>query len=260
MNFKGSMGAVALWVCLAGTAHSADSGFYFGVNVGQADFDIGKDEFLAPDFPLIVATPGGTLTPPPPAFEPSPGAVVDFSSAVPALFFPPGGSDVEFHHVDTSLVATIGYRVNSYVAAELSYVDLGTVRKEATFPIFGFFPFAPVGTLRQSAEIETTGVQIALLGTWPVSSRWALFGKGGYFLADSSVDQWIRVAGSSSTGQFEGAKYSSENALLGAGVEYYFAQRWTARLEYQHHFAFGDDAFLNETEVDNVALGILFDF
>ena len=259
MDCKGLMGAVALCACLAGAAHSADSGFYFGVNVGQADFDIGKDEFLAADLPVLVLPGPFTGTP---ALNPAFGAVPAGFTSISAAPFPvflPGGSDVEFHHVDTSFVATLGYRVSSYVAAELSYIDLGTVRKEATFPIFGF-PFGPVGTLRQSAEIETTGVQIALLGTWPINSHWALFGKGGYFFADSDVDQWIRVSGSASTSQFEGAKYSSDNGALGAGVEYRFATRWTARLEYQHYFEFGEDAFLNETEVDSATLGILFDF
>lgn len=256
MDFNARAKVLALCLCISGSASASDSGFYFGVNVGQSDFDVDRSDVgvaFVP-FPLAFVSPlppaafvGGfahvddiyTAT----AFEPSlPGAEVV------------GASEVELHHVDKTLSATVGYQVNAFFAAELSYVDLGTVEMRATFPSFSLFPVLTPSSMRQSTDIEVTGIQLSVLGRWPITPAWSVFGKVGYLFADADVDFAVRME--DSTSHFDVPKVSSENIALGAGIDFNFASKWIARLEYQRHLDVGGDAFIHEPDADSVSLGV----
>ncbi|MET0658926.1 MAG: outer membrane beta-barrel protein [Steroidobacteraceae bacterium] len=252
-------GAIALCLSIAGSAQAADSGFYFGVNVGQSDFDVDRGTVGVAFVPLFLSSPIVPAFSAPSAIYAAPG---DFYGLVERPLIPAAGtaaigaSNVELHHVDRNLSATVGYQANSFFAAELSYVDLGTVEMRASFPIYSFSPVVSQSSLRQSTEIGVSGIQLSLLGRYPITPAWSVFGKLGYLFADADVDFSTRIAGSASSSEVAAPKVSSENVALGAGVDFSFASKWIARLEYQRHLEVGGDAFIDEPDVDSVSLGI----
>lgn len=252
MDFGMRAGAVALYLCIAGSVQAADSGFYFGVNVGQSDFRADRSDVGVAFVPLTAILPSPLV--PAPGF----GAMYDvvarpFEPSAPGAA-PIGASNVELHHVGKALSATLGYQVNAFFAAELSYVDLGSVEMRSTFPIISFFPVIAPSSLRQSTEIDVTGIELSVLGRWPITPAWSVFGKAGYFFADADVDYSQRTA--NWTSSFDTPDVSSKNLALGAGVDFSFASKWIARLEYQRHLGVGGDAFIDEPDVDSFSLGV----
>lgn len=261
MEFRTRASAFALCLSIAGSAHAADSGFYFGVSVGQADFNASSSDVAPALLPIIAfGPPAGVVPAPSEAFvysryDPVEADLAAFPPVAGVMAIP---ADVEFHHVDRTLLATVGYQINPFVAAELSYADLGTVEMQISYPLFLPFPSLTPSTLHQTTEIDVTGIQLALLGRWPITPAWSVFGKVGYFFADADIDRSLRVTGSSSTTRIDSPKIASENVLLGAGVEFVFASKWSARLEYQRHIETGGEAFFDEPDVDTISVGVFF--
>jgi opacity protein-like surface antigen len=271
MDFRIPAGVLAFGVLACSSVQSAGSnGFYFGVSVGQADFNAKSSEVAPVGVPLLGPPVTGTIG----LLSPVPNVAVfgnRFVAAGSGVFAAVEAPDVEFDHVDTSLTATVGYRVNSYFAAEVSYVDLGTVRSELTLvPVFTPFPLPPapasqaagvmaIPSIHQSTEIDVTGVSVALLGSWPITDRWSVLARAGYFFADAEVER--RISQSMvppSSFNSSGTTYGADNAVVGAGVDYAFTTHWTVRLEYQHYLETGGRAFNDEPSIDTVSLGVVF--
>lgn len=254
MEFSARAAVVALCLGISGSTYASDSGFYVGVNIGQSDFSVDRNDVGVAFVPLIAIAPSPLPFPP---LAPAPGffdVVVTPFEPAPRGVSPIGASNLELHHVDKTLSVTLGYQINAFLAAELSYVDLGTVEMRATFPQSSlFFPVSPA-FIRQSTDIDVSGIQLSMLGRWPITPAWSAFGKIGYLFADTDVDYAVRLDGS--TEHFDVPKVSSENIVVGAGLDFNLGSKWTARLEYQRHLGVSEDAFINKPDVDSVSLGI----
>ncbi len=84
---------------------------------------------------------------------------------------------------DTGTKFFAGFRFKENVAVEGALVDLGEVSIDATSNGSGFFFFpGPV-----SAEADIDGINIALVGIWPVGDNVDVIGKLGFFMWDSEV-------------------------------------------------------------------------
>jgi opacity protein-like surface antigen len=239
--------ACALLILSASAAHAADRGFYFGASAGQAKYDFDGFPPLAavvPDLDFIpIATqprPIPDVLAPVPASAFNPGAV--FVAAEPLLWFP--GDDDE----GTAWSVTAGYRVNRYLAFEASYVNLGTL--EATHSIF-VSPILGGGTLGFHRELETKGPAITAFGILPLSDRWELYVRAGIFFADSELTTSV-------SGNSDSTSFDSDATTVGAGAQFDWASRWSARLEFQRSLDVGGDDAVTEADVDGVSLAVLY--
>lgn len=162
---------------------------------------------------------------------------------------------VEVDNTTAGWNVTLGYRVNRYFAAELAYHDFGEASVvERYFP--GIVPFPSEITVRSS--VEAYGPSVSLLGTLPVTPSLDIFARGGVLFLDQEIER--QISSSRSTHQT-----GDEVWMVGAGVQWSFASRWAARVEYQ----LTDDAELERSSLTNqddtnkieqISLSVLFDF
>ena len=145
---------------------------------------------------------------------------------------------VETDAIDTGFSATVGYRINRYLAAELSYTDFGEYESIERYS-FGEFRY----------QLGVAGPSLSVLGSLPLGEQWELFLRGGVLFAD----QEVRLGGSLSNREF-----SDEVVLAGAGVQWSFAPRWATRLEYQRTDDLKYDN-TGESSIDQASLSVVFE-
>jgi hypothetical protein len=157
---------------------------------------------------------------------------------------------VEVDEGDLAWSVAVGYRINSYVAAEVEYMDFGTTDIAETFRIpVPPIPQVPTTTRRYSTRV--TGPALSVLGTVPVGKRFDVFLRAGVLFADREVE----IAQSIGLGD---TTLGSTVWLAGAGVDMSFAERWAIRLEYQRTGETDDSILVGGTELERVALSVLF--
>lgn len=104
-----------------------------------------------------------------------------------------------------------GYEFNRYFAAELAYIDAGTLKDS----IGGF-----------DLKIESSGIVAAVLGKLPLSDSFSLFAKVGY----SHYEETSTV----SSGSFSySSKNEADDPLYGIGAEFSLGERVKLRAEYE---------------------------
>lgn len=223
----GSKSAAMVVALLAATSSemctAGEPGFYVAATLGQARQDIGVG-------PAPVVSFGGL------------GALV--------------AAQLDSHRVDgddPAWNATLGYRVNEHFAAELSYMDFGDARVTDTYQVPGGGPFFPgiPAQLTRTYEARTAGPAVSVLGSLPVGSSWRFFLRGGVLFAD----QKIVLFNSFSSQQFT---FGDKVWLAGAGVDWTFAPRWTARLDYQMSDDLERNLMSGENGVEQLAVSVLF--
>ena len=150
-----------------------------------------------------------------------------------------GPDSIEVDEVDAGFSAPVGYRINRYLAAELSYTDFGEYELIERYPT--------VTDVRY--QLGVSGPSVSVLGSLPLGEEWELFLRGGVLFADQEVSLTI---GSSFDRDF-----SDEVVMAGAGVQWSFAPRWAARLEYQRTDDLKYDN-TGESSIEQASLSVLF--
>jgi hypothetical protein len=217
---------------LSSVAHAAEPGFYFAATASRVEHDIEG----YPGIPVVIFTPSlppgfGGIRPTPTPIAPGP-----ISPTPPYAEF---ARSTEINDVDAGFSATVGYRVNRYFAAELSYIDFGEYERIERY--------SSNSSVRY--EIGVSGPLLSVLGSLPLGEQWELFLRGGVLFADQEV----------STKLFSTFRqnYSDEVVMAGAGVQWSFAKRWATRLEYQRT----DDLKYDDTgesTIDQASLSVVF--
>lgn len=200
---------------IAAPVLAADPGFYFSAAVGRAEEHPG-------------ASPGAT-----------------FIGSTGIMLFEPDRVDVDTGDVAWS--ATVGYRINRYVAVEVEYMHLGTTKtsEHYSYDATPQFPSTPAEiTLTYSSKV--TGPALSVLGSVPFSNGFDVFVRAGVFFLDRDVQ---RGPGSDTFG--------STVWLGGAGASWSFASRWTVRAEYQRTGK-ADAASAADTDLERVSLSVLY--
>ena len=104
----------------------------------------------------------------------------------------------------TTWQAIFGYRLNPYLAAEITYLDLSgpsyRLSGDATFPPTFIAP-VPVTT---KADWSASGFPISVLGIWPITDAWEVFGRVGVFIGDVDVKVSLNADNSDAGGRAEG--------------------------------------------------------
>jgi opacity protein-like surface antigen len=204
------------------------TGFYLGAGGGAAKHDVSNGGALGQ---IIVAFSGF--------------GGVEAVQAVPR-------ASLETDSDSTGWRGLAGYRFNRYLAAELEYLDFGSAEIHETYNIvFGFGPVPTVIAIEQDFTTDVSGPAVSALGKLPVGERFELFLRGGVLFVDSKVRLAQRFQPSSNT-------YSDRVLLGGIGVDWNFAGRWSARLEYQRSQDIERNAEIGESHVELLSLGVLF--
>jgi OmpA-OmpF porin, OOP family len=186
-------------VLIAFEAHAAPSGLYVGASIGDSRQHLGSSEGLN----VLISSP----------FAPDSGLIQVQASSK------------ESDEKDRSVAGLVGYRFNSYVAAELGYADFGdaAVTEHYRLPE-DLFPFgAP--EIDRSFSTNISGPTLSALGILPIQSQFDVFVRVGLLFAD----QQVRMEGTGTRPE----NYADTVWVGGLGGDYRFANRWSTRLEYQ---------------------------
>jgi OOP family OmpA-OmpF porin len=136
---------------------------------------------------------------------------------------------------DTGFKIFGGYQFNQNFGVELAYVDLG----KASYS--GFFGAAPV----TGGTVKTSGLNISAVGTLPLGSGFALFGKAGLFA-------WEAKANDVTGGVPFSEKKDGADLSLGIGASYDFTKNFAIRAEWERFKAVGD--------IDLLSIGVVYKF
>lgn len=243
-------------------AEAAGPGFYIGAAGGRSEQSLDKRAGVGPapavgvpSFVPIETVPGRLTIVPPPLFPPPPA----FGAAV-AIFLPAGVSADE---ADVGWNFSLGYRVNKYLAAELAYVDSGEASLVEHYrPSAGLSPIPGFATeINRGYTVTSRGPALSVLGSLPLSSQWEVFVRGGVLFAKQEVESSTWSAGGSGTVINPppiDRDFSEEVVTVGAGVQWAFLPRWTARLEYQRTDDLQANEIMGESRIDQASLSVLF--
>ncbi|HKS54645.1 MAG TPA: outer membrane beta-barrel protein [Steroidobacteraceae bacterium] len=148
-----------------------------------------------------------------------------------------------------------GYRFHRNFAVELEYLDFGSSRIDETYVLedSGFFPPGPF-TFERHFTTDVSGPAVSALGKLPVGAGFELFVRAGVLFADSK----IRGSGNTFVSSGSSATYADRVLFGGAGVDWNFAGRWSARLEYERSKDIERNDLLAESHVELLSLGVLF--
>ncbi|MBM0108822.1 outer membrane beta-barrel protein [Steroidobacter sp. S1-65] len=231
-------------------SEAADPGFYVGAAGARSEQRLDKAAGVAA-VPVVLTQPP-SITPVPRPIPPAFGTDVIF---VPIPLIDPETSADE---VDVGWNLALGYRVNKYFAAELAYVDGGEASLTQRFRFPASVPTA-ASAIEMSYRVRTRGPAVSVLGSLPFSERWEAFIRGGVLFASQEVESTTTITGS--TGSSAGRRdqdYSDEVVSVGAGLQWAFLPRWTARLEYQRTDDLKSNGSMGESRLDQASLSVLF--
>ena len=246
--------AIALTTGTALDAAAAESNFYVGVAAGQSIAHVDRHPQELPG---------------------------NFLSIPPGLGFRFNATDLD--RTDTALAGLVGYRVNSYLAIEAQYLDLGESEYTAGIvgatptlilrpptagtlpaPPFNFFVPGPgsifpilgvsyVVAVPANLVVRTStrGPAISARGTWPVAERFEIYGRAGLYVADTTSTVSLGSFRTDTTDR-------SEEALLGIGAQWHATDHWSVRLDWQRLIAVGSRPQTGVADVDMITLGALF--
>lgn len=232
---------------------AAEPGFYVGAAGGRSEQRLDKGAGVGP----IVLT---SL----PRFDPIPGDLLRFPilpgplPISPPVVIPMLPTDVTADQRDLGWNVALGYRVNKYLAAELSYVNAGEASLTEVWSAVSDAPITVPDVVR-AYTVRSTGPTVSVLGSLPLSERWQLFLRGGVFFAKQEVESRLVIQSSTATnGPPIERDYSDEVFNIGAGIQWDFLPRWTARLEYQRSGDLQSNDIMGESRLDQAALSVLF--
>lgn len=231
-------------------SEAADPGFYVGAAGARSEQRLDKTAGVAP-VPVVLTQP--------PSFTPVPRPLPPiFDDDVIFVPIPLIGPETSVDEVDVGWNFALGYRVNKYFAAELAYVDAGEASLTQRFQIPASVPTA-ASAIDMGYRVRTRGPAVSVLGSLPLSERWEAFLRGGVFFASQDVESRTTITGSvgSATGRLD-SDYSDEVVSVGAGVQWSFLPRWTARLEYQRTDDLKPNGSMGESRIDQASLSVLF--
>lgn len=121
-----------------------------------------------------------------------------------------------------------GYQFTKNLAAELAYVDLGTLTYSGTF----------LGAPVTNGRLETTGLNMSLVGTFPVNPSFSLFAKAGIFV-------WTADARDVTGGApFSGSQDDSDLSF-GFGGAFQIGPRLSLRGEWERYEAIDNISLLS---------------
>ena len=183
-----------------------------------------------------------------------------FENEVAAIYnafgFVPESTTVSFDTEDSAYGFVVGWRLTEHIAVEGGYLDLGEVKyRDRSTGLFDNTP--PPENWGQNLETSTSGIALSALGILPLSYRWEVYARAGALIANSTATVFITDGIGSERLR---ATKSGFDLLAGAGISFSVVEIYNVRLEYARVFDAGDDATLDEADVDMATLNITVSF
>ena len=117
----------------------------------------------------------------------------------------------------TSMRGGLGYAIGDTLAVEGAYFNSGTMTYSGTASGVGV-----------NADLKVTAMQIAIVGSFPVSDQLSLYGKFGY--SHASTDAAVRF------GTFTGSTSENKNSAgYGVGAMYKVSDKISVRAGYEKY-------------------------
>jgi OmpA-OmpF porin, OOP family len=118
-----------------------------------------------------------------------------------------------------------GYVLNEIVSAEISYIDGGTAEE----PISFFDGLGGIATAK--FEVDTSVINLSILGDLLLTEQFSLFGRLGYAFIDTDID--VNAQSPLGGAQRFSDSDNSDEVSYGIGVVYRFTQQFEVRAEYE---------------------------
>lgn len=224
--------AIIAFIVLAGsvgvdTARAAQLGIYAGISYAMVDKDSDPSDFAAEAL----------------------GIYNDFG-------FGPQTSSASFDTKDSAYGFVVGWRLTEHIALEGGYLDLGDVAyRDRSTGLFNNTP--PAENWAQNIETSTSGIALSALGILPLSYRWEVFARAGVLISNSEESVFITDGVGSESGSINKSGF---DLFAGAGISFSLAEIYNVRLEYGRVFDAGDDALVDEADVDMATLNVTVSF
>lgn len=145
---------------------------------------------------------------------------------------------------DTALKIFGGYQFNPNFAIELGYYDLGEAKLTGTDSFLGF----------TRARAEASGINFAVVGSFPVTERFTLMGKAGFFRWEVDYSEFTSSFGSYS------ASETGFDPMFGIGGAFNFSEKLGIRVEYEKFLDVGDEDTTGQSDVDLISASLVFRF
>jgi OmpA-OmpF porin, OOP family len=142
-----------------------------------------------------------------------------------------------------------GYQFNRYFGVEAGYADLGNSNIRTNVMPTGMF----------ERRIKTTGLDVSIVGTLPVTSKFALFARAGAFMSERKTS----FATSGDVELLSGVQGSTERqtkATFGAGAAYDFTTNIALRAEASQTRKYADELLLQNRNIDTYSIGVHYRF
>ena len=138
-----------------------------------------------------------------------------------------------------------GYQFNRYFALEGGYFNLGK---------FGYTAYTtPQGSL--TGEIKLQGVNLDVVGLWPITDKFSLFGRVGVNYAKAQ-DQFVGTGAVLVTNPSPSAR--DTNYKFGVGAQYALTESLDVRAEVERYRI--NDAVGNKGDIDLISAGLVYRF
>lgn len=170
----------------------------------------------------------------------------------------------EFDDKDGAWKAALGYRINSWLAVELNYADLGRHGMVTSF--LGGDPQLPAA-IAIDRELQAYGIDVVFIA--PVGPRIEVFGRVG--AARVNIDARAQLFGNV---EFTGGAGERERSTsvdetvgrYGVGAQWGFGRNMALRVEWERYadvgkaFRIGGSGTTGEADTDVYSVGVLFHF
>ena len=189
-----------------------------------------------------------------PSVGKSDGFLVSFSN-FPGLIFHLRPRSLTADDAGVGGSVALGYRINRYFAAELSYADFGDVDVEEHYvlgPIDSpFFPPIPRIDIEVDLTSRIVGPSAGVLGILPVTDEFEFFARAGVLLADHEV---ARSPGD------RAASDADELFVWGTGFDVELSDRWAVRVAYENVESLRKTSYTGPIRIERFAFGVSYDF
>jgi hypothetical protein len=218
-----TLGILALAAAASPTTQALEPGLYFELSLGKSKFkDAGLDDFARAFFEY-------------------------FDLPVQSL-----NSTID--DTDRSYAITTGYRLNRYLAGEVSYFRLGASQYFAQGTVSDAGNNLPASFW---AGYRSKGIAIGGAATLPLGRYLELRARGGISNTDTRVKFTATVESDELTDKISG---NSQEFYYGAGVGLNFWTYYRIGVDFTQYSGMGKASATGETDTDNVQLSFSYQY
>jgi hypothetical protein len=171
------------------------------------------------------------------------------------------GANSDLDDSDAGWGVHIGYRFNSWVAAEIGYLDLGEFVQTSELDLLvddgaGGLPEQEF-LIDNEARLASKGIFASVVGMFAINPRFDVHVRGGVLFADTRNRLQAVLVGIPDSFISEEFKDDSRDFFAGVGATWNINDSYALRVEYMKFLDVGDESTF-EADIDSVNVAILF--